>query len=101
MNIADARAASKRVGVSTEIGQGWHRLYMALIILAGLGLARFWPAGPGLDAFTVLAAAYACYACCWIGLARRALLPGRVRRIAAIVIDQAAFGAGLYLGGAY
>jgi diguanylate cyclase (GGDEF)-like protein len=74
---------------------------MALIILASLGLARLWSARPGLDAVTALIAAYICYAGLWIVLARRALLPGRVRRIAAIVIDQVAFGAGLYLGGDY
>jgi diguanylate cyclase (GGDEF)-like protein len=71
---------------------------MALIILSSLGLARLWPNGSRLDSVTALAAAYACYTVFWIGLVRWSLLPGRVRRIAAIVIDQVAFGAGLYLG---
>lgn len=101
MNIAGARTAYKRIRLSTEAGQGWFRLCMALLLLAGLGLARFRPAGPGLDALTMLVAGYACYAGLWMALVRRSLLPGRVRRAVAIFIDQIAFGAGLYLGDGY
>ena len=101
MNIAGARAAARRVRLSTEVGQGWFRLCMALCILAGLVFARLWQASPRLDALTVLLAAYVCYAATWTGLVRQTLLPGRVRRVISIVIDQLAFGLGLYLGEAY
>jgi diguanylate cyclase (GGDEF)-like protein len=101
INIAGARAAYRRIRLSTETGQAWFRLCIAFALLIGLGLARFWLASPRLDAVTLLMTAYACYAGLWIELARRDLLPGRARRIGAMAIDQLAFGAGLYLGNAY
>jgi diguanylate cyclase (GGDEF)-like protein len=101
MNIAGARMTFRRLRLSTESGQSWIRLGAALTILIGLGLARFWPAGPELVAVTMLVAGYACYAGVWIIVVGRSLLPGRARRIVAIVIDQLTFGAGLYLGAAH
>lgn len=101
MNIAGARATLKRIRLSNETGQACFRLAMALIVLAGLGLARPSYSGPEFDAVVMLVGAYACYAALWIELVRRLLLPGRTRRIVAIVVDQVAFGAGLYLGAAH
>jgi diguanylate cyclase (GGDEF)-like protein len=101
MNIAGVRATARRVRLSTEVGQGWFRLGMALCVLAGLALARLWQSAPELDALTTLLAAYVCYAAIWIGLVPRTMLHGRMRRIISIVIDQLAFGIGLYLGEAY
>ena len=101
MNIACARAVLRRIRLSNETGQACFRLTLALIVLVGLGLARLLPAGPELDALTMLVGGYACYAALWIEVVRRLLLPGRTRRIVAIVTDQLAFAAGLYLGAAH
>ena len=98
MNIAGIRAAGRRIRLSTETGQGYLRLCAALLVLAVLGLARLLPAGPDLDAVAGLAAVYVCYAAIWTEVVRRSLLPGRVRRIAAILAAQLVVGAGLYLG---
>ena len=98
MSIAGARTAYKRLRLSTEAGQGWFRFCMALAMLIGLGVARFWHRSPGLDALIALLAGYVCYAGLWIELVRRSLMSGRVRRILSVIIDQLAFGAGLYFG---
>jgi len=100
MNIAGARTAYKRLRLSTETGQCWFRFCMALAILIGLGIARFWQPRPGLDALIMLLAGYVCYAGFWIEVMRRSLLTGRNRRVVSVVVDQLAFGAGLYLGDA-
>ena len=101
MNIAGMRVAYRRMRLWTETGQAWFRFCLALMVLAGLGLARTAPAIPGLDAATLVLAGYVCYAGLWIQVVRRSLLPGRVRRMAAIVTDQFLFGVGLYLGNAH
>ena len=101
MNIADIRATIRRIRLSTEIGQGYLRLYAAMTVLAVLGCARLLTMPPDLDAITWLAAGYACYAAAWTEIVRRSRLPGRVRRIAAILADQLMFGAVLYLAEAY
>jgi diguanylate cyclase (GGDEF)-like protein len=101
MNIAGLRATIRRIRLSTELGQGYFRLCIALLLLAAVGHTRFLPAGPDLGNLTGLAAAYACYAAIWTEVVRRSLLPGRLRRTAAILVDQLAFGAGLYLGEGY
>jgi diguanylate cyclase (GGDEF)-like protein len=98
---AAERAALRGMLIATEIGQAWYRLTVAAVILAGLGVARFWPAAPGLDELSALIACYILYTGLWLVVVGRALLPGRTRRIATVVIDQATFGLGLYLGGAY
>lgn len=95
MNIAGMRVAYRRMRLWTETGQAWFRFCLALMVLAGLGLARTAPAIPGLDAATLVLAGYVCYAGLWIQVVRRSLLPGRVRRMAAIVTDQFLFGVGL------
>jgi diguanylate cyclase (GGDEF)-like protein len=87
--------------IATEVGQAWYRLTVAMVIFAGLAVARFWPAAPGLDELTVLIACYIIYTGSWLAVAGRGLLSGRTRRIATVVIDQLTFGLGLYLGGAY
>ncbi|MET0962692.1 MAG: GGDEF domain-containing protein [Noviherbaspirillum sp.] len=91
----------RRLRLSTETGQAWCRLLVALAALGAIVLARLWPAQPGLDAATILIACYVAYAGLWLAALRRSLLPGRTRRIAAVIIDQLAFAAALYLGGAY
>jgi diguanylate cyclase (GGDEF)-like protein len=101
MNTAGIRAAFRRIRLSDETGQAWFRLAGALIILAGLGLARLLQPGPTPDAVAMLLGAYVCYAGLWIEVVRRSLLPGRARRIVAIMTDQLTFGAGLYLSAAY
>jgi diguanylate cyclase (GGDEF)-like protein len=98
---ATERTELRGMLIATEIGQGWYRLTVATMILAGLAVARFWPVVPGLDELTALIACYIVYAGLWLVVVARALLHGRIRRIATVVIDQLTFGLGLYLGGAY
>ena len=101
MNIAGVKAAIRRTRLSTESGQGHLRLCAALLLLGAIVLMRSLAIGPASGAITTLAVAYVCYAAAWTEVVRRSLLPGRVRRIVAILADQLAFGAGLYLGEAY
>ena len=101
MISAAVRTVFRRTRLWTESGQAWYRFVVASLVLAGLGLAHFWPAAPGLDEATILLACYTAYTAAWLGVVQRLVFAGRTRRIVTVVVDQLSFAAGLYLGGAY
>lgn len=88
----------RRVRLSTEIGQAWFRLAVAMLVLGGFALARLWTAGPGLDDLTLMIGCYAVFSVVWLQVVLRALLPGKVRRVLSILVDQLAFAIGIFVG---
>ena len=101
MRSMAVRTGLWRVRLSTEAGQAWCRLLGAVLVLGACLLARLWRAGPELDNITALAGGYVAYAGLWLQVVGRALMPGQVRRVLSIVVDQMMFALALYLGGAY
>jgi diguanylate cyclase (GGDEF)-like protein len=95
------KTALRRVRLSTEIGQAWFRLASAILVLGGFGLARLWQAGPGLNEITILTGCYAAVSAIWVQVVTRGLLPGKVRRVSGILLDQLTFAAGIVVGDAY
>lgn len=95
------KTALRRVRLSTEIGQAWFRLASAILVLGGFSLARLWKTGPGLDDITILTGCYVAFSALWIQVVIRGLLPGKVRRVASILLDQLTFAAGIVVGDAY
>lgn len=95
------KTALRRVRLSTEMGQAWFRLSAAILVLGGFSLARLWQVGPGLNEITILTGCYAAFSAIWVQIVARGLLPGKVRRVASIFLDQLTFAAGIVVGDAY
>jgi diguanylate cyclase (GGDEF)-like protein len=95
------KTALRRVRLSTEMGQAWFRLAAAILVLGGFSLARLWSVGPGLNEITILTGCYAAFSAIWVQVVAQAWLPGQVRRVVSILLDQLTFAAGLVVGDAY
>jgi diguanylate cyclase (GGDEF)-like protein len=95
------KTALRRMRLSTEMGQAWFRLAAAILALGGFSLARLWQAGPGLDEITILTGCYAVFSALWVQVVARGLLPGKVRRVVSIFLDQLTFATGIVVGDAY